>query len=698
MSHTSRSHTPAADKATRTVRAPAPAQIRTVPRATSNQALLRGAGWPTAPRQPASLSSLGQPGDRFERDADRLAALALLTPGPTPSAVPPDLPALPRRDRKLRAPGRPLDDASLAYFEHRLGMRLDEVRIHSGDAAAKSAAAAGANAFTLGNDIVFASESYSPDSPAGQALLAHELAHVALAHPGLHRQVAGAPQLTTGPFQLTGTDAANLAEVMAAVDAIEPGGLGDYYTRFKGTEIRMDQAQRDQLVAGARSALRKALGKVTRDIDMARTGLKLQQQTNDEFPITSFFVRGFAGVGDIPEALGISASRAQMQVATARQLAADGKFVAAAKLLADAEKAAKRAVRLEYEYRDRIIGTGESTITVLEYTRDASFITLGVLAIIATGGAAAGGLGSTTTVLGIEGVSTAVAANTIATAAPIVATLGGVGMQVYLDEPVDWGRVGVDLAVNLVLAKFGGRLSQVLFTRLAGRAAVASVNKIVFGRIVSSLVMHEASVLFTTAADNTYRALRYKNVTWGGFVNELADRLSDPKGLFVATLMGAIQAGADVRLGGAHGTEFYDDRESPTGEFDLIRAGTIYEDKSVRGLNKIDPRTGQRFPSSDTEESWAQDSIFNDTVKELASLKVAQGTRPVKSSRTTAGGSRAFPTVDELRTLRKYVFVIEADSPALRAAVAKQIAALNQHFKKQRWQFSAQFGARPRQR
>ncbi len=51
-------------------------------------------------------------------------------------------------------------------------------RIHTGGAAAQSADALGAHAYTAGNHVVFGSGRYSPGTPAGSALMAHELSHV----------------------------------------------------------------------------------------------------------------------------------------------------------------------------------------------------------------------------------------------------------------------------------------------------------------------------------------------------------------------------------------------------------------------------------------------------------------------------------------------------------------------------------------
>ncbi len=60
----------------------------------------------------------------------------------------------------------------------RFGEDLSDVRIHQGGAAAESARAVNAHAYTVGRDVVFGAGQYDPSSPAGQRTLAHELTHV----------------------------------------------------------------------------------------------------------------------------------------------------------------------------------------------------------------------------------------------------------------------------------------------------------------------------------------------------------------------------------------------------------------------------------------------------------------------------------------------------------------------------------------
>jgi hypothetical protein len=57
----------------------------------------------------------------------------------------------------LRSPGQPMDSATCGFFEPRFGRDFSDVRIHTEDTAAHSAAAIDALAYAAGSDIVFAS-------------------------------------------------------------------------------------------------------------------------------------------------------------------------------------------------------------------------------------------------------------------------------------------------------------------------------------------------------------------------------------------------------------------------------------------------------------------------------------------------------------------------------------------------------------
>jgi hypothetical protein len=77
----------------------------------------------------------------------------------------------------LRSPGQPLDAATRVFMESRFGHDFSQVRVHTDAAAAKSARAVNALAYTIGRDVVFGAGQYAPKTNTGQQLLAHELTH-----------------------------------------------------------------------------------------------------------------------------------------------------------------------------------------------------------------------------------------------------------------------------------------------------------------------------------------------------------------------------------------------------------------------------------------------------------------------------------------------------------------------------------------
>jgi len=90
----------------------------------------------------------------------------------------------------LNSPGRPLDSSTRDFMEPKLGHDLSGVRIHTDGAAAQAAQSVNANAFTAGNHVVFGSGRYTPGTPSGRHMLAHELTHVTQQ---AHGPVSGTP-------------------------------------------------------------------------------------------------------------------------------------------------------------------------------------------------------------------------------------------------------------------------------------------------------------------------------------------------------------------------------------------------------------------------------------------------------------------------------------------------------------------------
>ena len=78
----------------------------------------------------------------------------------------------------VRSPGAALESDTRSEMEARLGHDFSDVRVHTDGEAAASAKAVQAQAYTVGNHVVFGEGNYQPTSDQGKRTLAHELTHV----------------------------------------------------------------------------------------------------------------------------------------------------------------------------------------------------------------------------------------------------------------------------------------------------------------------------------------------------------------------------------------------------------------------------------------------------------------------------------------------------------------------------------------
>jgi hypothetical protein len=117
----------------------------------------------------------------------------------------------------LHQPGYSLDPATRAAMASRFGHDFSQVRIHSGEEAARAAGAVEARAFTVGTQIVFGRGMYAPHRHAGQTLLAHELAHTVQ-----QRRAAPQSDLAVSPPDSAGEKQAHLAARQALRGSSSP--------------------------------------------------------------------------------------------------------------------------------------------------------------------------------------------------------------------------------------------------------------------------------------------------------------------------------------------------------------------------------------------------------------------------------------------------------------------------------------------
>ncbi len=98
----------------------------------------------------------------------------------------------------LRGGGQPLPASERAFFEPRFGQDFSQVRVHTDAAAATSAHAVKALAFTVGSDVVFGTGKYAPGTGTGRRLIAHELTHVIQQNGPRHTPVQASPAINHG--------------------------------------------------------------------------------------------------------------------------------------------------------------------------------------------------------------------------------------------------------------------------------------------------------------------------------------------------------------------------------------------------------------------------------------------------------------------------------------------------------------------
>jgi hypothetical protein len=180
-----------------------------------------------------------------ERRADRLAvSLAGVEMKSGPMALAPSRPRLQtstiRGERRLppgiRAaldrPGARLREDLRLWAESGLGLDLSAVRVRTDADASASAKQIGADAYTVGTDVVVRTDRYSPDTTSGRKLLAHELAHVVA--PPVRALIARQVDTAPAPDGLAGSRGAQLAAVRAALRKPDPiAGVGDFGEAYR---------------------------------------------------------------------------------------------------------------------------------------------------------------------------------------------------------------------------------------------------------------------------------------------------------------------------------------------------------------------------------------------------------------------------------------------------------------------------------
>jgi len=167
----------------------------------------------TCPAKVQAKLTINQPSDKYEQEADHLAAKVIQMAEPAEdrggydtsvTEAPKNLQRLPETQTStptipplvtevISSPGQSLDTATRSFAEPRFGFDFSQVRLHTDERAARSAQALKARAYTVGRNIVFAQGQYQPQAAGGRQLLAHELTHVVQQSGTVHHHIQRAP-------------------------------------------------------------------------------------------------------------------------------------------------------------------------------------------------------------------------------------------------------------------------------------------------------------------------------------------------------------------------------------------------------------------------------------------------------------------------------------------------------------------------
>jgi len=167
--------------------------------------------------------------------------------------------------------GESLDHSIRSKYEKRFGVDLGHVRVYTGEFAEDFNRQRGAYAVTIGSTgmiLMGGSPEKSMGSASGQALLAHELTHVAQAHKGLHRKAT-----YSGAMPFTPDD-----EAAAEAEEERVHAAGGDHGAVDSTRAAADAASAGN---AAKEALELAIQQIKdRVIEMTAEAMRTQIQRN----------------------------------------------------------------------------------------------------------------------------------------------------------------------------------------------------------------------------------------------------------------------------------------------------------------------------------------------------------------------------------------------------------------------------------
>lgn len=181
---------------------------------------------------------IGQPGDKYEQEADRVAEMMLQRQCTTPECEEEEMlqmkqtlgPIKSNEDAvgqilQHKESGRLLEPETREFMESRFGYDFGDVRVHTDAYADKVSRQLGAEAFTVGRDVYFGRGRYNPSRSSGKRLLAHELTHVVQQKSSNIKNKIESGQLVAGSYQ---SEKANIRYLTGKSKLLQRSVSSDY--------------------------------------------------------------------------------------------------------------------------------------------------------------------------------------------------------------------------------------------------------------------------------------------------------------------------------------------------------------------------------------------------------------------------------------------------------------------------------------
>jgi hypothetical protein len=656
--------------------------------------------------RPTAFSSIAvnQPGDAYEHEADRaadevmgggatklgssLSRVSLGTPlqrkcacggeceeckkdkilqreahAGTPAAAAP-----PIVHDVLSGPGRQLDHGVRSFMESRFGYDFGAVRIFHDDAAANSARAVSANAYTVGEKIVFNRGRYAPESTTGRRLLAHELAHVVQQDGGSR----GLLQRDTGEVELVEEEPKEIDTVLMrafrAADAKQwevaarlANGLSPYEMKFflgqyKDPELRsyLHIGAVNAAGVGDKSAIALATEgayKAVKQKEAARYARELAKQNGTAPPVEDgtpadsappprplsvqekkkrcesgetkglmvFPLRLPRGLWRISVAP-ISAERSGNDIVVHQPVngvLGDPMFHREVKtlplntFLGGVHLAPDDIVRVRlYDDNERVICASGEQMLNLSKASDTAVL----LSILGTVLDAASVMAPGVTQGLSRGATLALGAGTIAANEGLEVARQESAVHYGLQDHIQWGQIAFETLLQAVTLGFGGRLTDAAVKKVAGVAG-GTYSRAALKFAVETAVQGSIAVLQSTARELFARLSGEKrDMTVAGFLEELAGEFAQGA-LFHAIMTaaahaepgvhGAPEGGGGPKPGGEHVTP------APTHGEPAARSHPHEGPQAHAAPLKMEPETAKSPSSFRKEEALATKAVHD---------------------------------------------------------------------------------------